>query len=476
MRSAVDTKTRDWYSVSVDTLRAWGIVLALGVMVAVGFFGYRYWERYDLERRASEAVGEARQLSSRLRSAELPDSFRDDYRRADFHLRQATGHLYQEEFVAALERGRESRDLYQSILAATGRARGKFLAEIVSVDGNVEYRRGDGGPWEGARPRTQLYSGDYFKTGANGSAELVFDDGTHYVVRPGTQFVLTHTRDEDGSTEQSIQMEHGWVNLNTRDRAGTIATPEAEARIEKESEATVAYDSESGRGKFAALRGGMEVESTSGATRRMEALQEVTQQGGLLSEPLPLPPPPALDGPEDNLDVDADRDSQVVLAWQPVDGAESYALQVSASPLFVDNVIDVDGRRKTLATLGVRGEGVFHWRVAATGTGGGQGPWSATRRFRVTVPRSTDPDRELEPPPLTVDEIKPYGSIFHVKGRTEPGISLSINGEPVRVEANGEFGRMVQFTSDGWSFIEVRARDGRGAEAVVTRRVHVDIL
>jgi hypothetical protein len=165
-----------------------------------------------------------------------------------------------------------------------------------------------------------------------------------------------------------------------------------------------------------------------------------------------------------------------VLAWQAVEGAETYALQVSASPLFVDNVIDVEGRRSTRATLGVRGEGVFHWRVAASGPGGALGPWSGARRFRVTAVTEDRNGEDRVPPPLVIDEIESYGSIFLVRGRTEPGISLTINSEPVQVDANGEFNKTVQFANPGWSFIEVRARDGQGAEAVVTRRVHVDIL
>ena len=33
-RSIIDPKTRDWYSVSVDTVRAWGMVLGLAVLLA----------------------------------------------------------------------------------------------------------------------------------------------------------------------------------------------------------------------------------------------------------------------------------------------------------------------------------------------------------------------------------------------------------------------------------------------------------
>ena len=82
------------------------------------------------------------------------------------------------------------------------------------------------------------------------------------------------------------------------------------------------------------------------------------------------------------------------LAWEPVPGAARYAFQVSRNRLFVDNVIDVANRTRTAATLGLRGEGTFLWRVAAFGADGAQGPWSEPRRFRVRLrapaPASSD--------------------------------------------------------------------------------------
>jgi hypothetical protein len=476
VKTKVDRRTRDWYSVSMDTLRAWGIVLALGVMVALGYFGYGYWESYDLERRAAEVIDDARRASSRLQSLELPESFHDDYRKAGMFLTQATAHLSEGEFAPAYERGRESREILESILNATGRGGGVYVAQILSLAGRVEVRRGSREDWEEARALARLYAGDQFRTGTSGSAKLLFTDGNYYDVRPNTQFVLTRDRDESGRSGQRIGLDYGWVNLNTKERGGTVATPDAEARVAGETEAIVSYDAETGSGRFATVRGSMDVESSDGQERRVGELEEVIQRDGVLAEPVPLPPPPPLASPEDNLDLEAGRNPELVLAWQAVEGAETYALQVSASPLFVDNVIDVEGRRSTRATLGVRGEGVFHWRVAASGPGGALGPWSGARRFRVTAVTEDRSGEDREPPPLVIDEIESYGSIFLVRGRTEPGISLTINSEPVQVDANGEFNKTVQFANPGWSFIEVRARDGQGAEAVVTRRVHVDIL
>lgn len=477
-RSLIDARTRDWYSVSVDTLRAWGVVLGLVALVAAGFFGYRYWERYELERRASEVIAEARHLASRLSGTDVLEEFQGEYQSAVATLNEAATAFGRGELSRSLDLGRSSREVLQSILEAAGVQRaGVGQAQFISVQGRVEYRRGEGGEWQDARGRTVLYTGDHVKTGSNGSAEIMFFDGTLYTARPDTQLILSRSRTAAGTPgEQAIRMDYGWVNLNTNRRGGQVATPEAEARVEGDSEATVTYDAATKTGRFAAFRGGMAVAAPGGEERRVEELEQVVQRSGRLAGPVPLPPPPVLLAPEDEVEVELEASPELVLDWGEVPGADGYALQVSRSHLFVDNVIDVEGRQRTRATLGVRGEGSFLWRVAATVPGGDLGPWSAPRAFRVSEMRRGEGGSDREPPPLELGEIEAYGSIFIVGGRTDPGIRVEINGEPVQVAADGAFTKTIQITTEGWSFLEIRAHDAEGNETAIHPRVFVEIL
>jgi hypothetical protein len=264
------------------------------------------------------------------------------------------------------------------------------------VQGSVEVRRGERGEWEEARTRVVLQSGDYVKTSANGSAEIVFLDGTLYNVRPNTLFLVTRQPGSAGApAEQTIAMEYGWVNLNTAQRGGRVTTPRAEALVGRESEVVVSYDKTSSTGRFAAYRGALEVASNAGLKRTVGALEQVVQTGDLLSEARRLPGQPLADRPDDNVELSLAAVKTLVLSWKPVDAAVRYALQVSRNRLFVDNVIDVNARTKTEATLGLKGEGTFEWRVAAVGRDGLQGPWSAPRTFRVRA--TTSPSTSARP-------------------------------------------------------------------------------
>ena len=165
----------------------------------------------------------------------------------------------------------------------------------------------------------------------------------------------------------------------------------------------------------------------------------MTQTGDLLSEARPLPPAPSLSAPADQAEFALGSERTVTLAWQEVAGASRYALQVARNRLFVDNLIDVEGRTKRSATLGLRGAGSFVWRVAAISPHGLQGPWSPPLSFRVAAPREgTGSEADRIPPPLDIDEVQVYGSIVMVGGRTEPGALVAVNGEQVAVAAGHE--------------------------------------
>ncbi len=473
---------RDWYHVSVDTLRGWLYLLLVVVLAVAGYFGFRQWSQMEVQRDALGSIDEARVLAQRLQREPGLDAYREEYGRGWDALQEARAAYERSDYRPARDSGRRSRDILQSVLDALSNKGTAGEAQFVSVQGGVEYRRGESGDWEEARSRLLLRSGDFVKTSSTGSAEIMFLNGTLYTVRPNTLFVVTRTRTASGAPgEQAIRMEYGWVNLNTAERPGKITTPTAEARVKEESEATVTYDGASGSGRFAAYRGGVEVETRGGQKREIAANQQVVQTGAVLSEAHPMPVSPTPLEPADGASVTVERDKQVVLAWQPVAGATRYALQVSTNRLFVDNVIDVDNRTKTRATLGLRGDGTFLWRVAALGKEGLQGAWSTPRELRV-VSLAQPGDAPVvvpgdhQPPALELDNVKSYGSLFIITGRTRAGSTVLINGEAVAVAADGSFTKTVQINKEGWSFVEVRARDAEGNETVRRHRVFVESL
>jgi hypothetical protein len=467
---------KDWYSISVDTLRGWGLLLLLLVLLVVSWQGYRLWERRALAGEAQAALADARILLQKL-EPQGKAGYKNEYDLAWKSFVEAQEQLKRSSFRAALASAERCRNILLSISDALSPQSGSGQAQFVSLHGEVEFRRGNSEEWEEARGRLWLHSGDNVRTGSGGSAEIIFADGTLYTARPNTQFVVSSVRSAGaGQAEQAIQMEYGWVDLNTSNRPSRVVTPGAQANVRRDSEAFVAYDRESRRGRYGAVRGGLDLTSQGGVERQVGPLQQVTQTGDLLSAAAPLPGRPQPIAPTDHLEIDPSRDRQVVLSWSPVAGAPYYALQVSRNHLFVDNIINVERRTKTRATLGVRGEGTFQWRVAAFDSGGAKGPWSTSRQFRVASLRSAGSgEKDETPPTLDLADVKSYGNIFIVGGKTEPGSKVVVGGEVVKVDAAGSFTKTVQLTKEGWSFIEIRASDGWGNETVKRHRVFVEV-
>lgn len=460
-----------WYSISLDTLRGWGVFAVVLVLVAGGYFGYRYWEGSAQQRRAAELIAESAELVERLEGQEKLVEFESEYASGRQLLSQARGAYAAGDMTAAVDAGRRSRAFLAAILSYIERRGEGGEATFMSVHGDVEVKRG-GGEWERARRGTVLESEDHVRTSSGGSAEILFTDGTVYTLNPNSSIVIDRRRDGSGA-EQAVKMAYGWLNLLTSDRPSRVETPDAEARVERESEAFVSYEQESGRGRYGAVSGGMAVTAADGEERRLGSLEQVTQNGDRLSAVTRLPARPELVSPGDNREIDASRVRELELTWDPVPGAGGYLLQVARNRLFVDNVIDDSGRAKPSARLGLRGEGTFHWRVAAADGGAGHGPWSAVRSFRVTA-LAGDGEGDTEPPELHLDAVRRYGSIFIVEGRTEAGAAVEVNGEPVQVDADGTFTKPIQLTGEGYSFIVVKARDAWDNVTERKRRVFTD--
>ena len=378
-------KSYDWYTISSEAVIAWIFALIVVALVAGGYLGYRIVEGAVLEREVTALIQESQDLLVTVREAGGVDSYREEYDQAIEHLEQAKASRAVGELKDAYRSGERSRTLLNSILSAL-RLRGpEGEAMFVAVEGEVEFRRGERGPWQKARSRVALNAGDYVKTSAGGSAEVMTVDGTLYTVRPDTVILVGRARPAPGvARQQAINLEFGWVNLGTGQSGSRVSTPGAEARVREETSALISYDEEEDVGRFATYEGSMVVATADGASREVRALEQVVQSEGTLSKADTLPMAPVLMGPEDNFEIFLDAATELELAWRPVAGADRYALQVAPSRFFVRNVIDVDDRRDTFAKVGLQGEGTFVWRVAAVDANGIQSPWSELRRFRVT--------------------------------------------------------------------------------------------
>ena len=464
---------RDWYSVSVASIVRALMLLGLVVLLIGGSVMYQRWQNQILGERAQQAIEQA---TTEIRSLESRDDFdkiRIEHSDAWEDLASARAEYSAQRYSQAFDRASGSLLELQRISQIDPTESAEKI-RFESVQGGVEYRRGERGAWKRARVHDSLNPGDWVKTSASGSAEIRFPDRSKHVLRPNTMVHLGHQRGASGNSEQVTDIVFGWVEFNTTQSASRVITPNSEARVRSSTEALVSYDRTRRAGRYAAYSGTLDVTSSNGQTREVRALQQVSQEGDLLSDPVALPGRPQTIRPANGQQIAFAEGSEMYIQWRPAARANRYALRISKNQLFTSTVIDEEDRRKTTARLSLHAPGEFYWQVAAVTADGSRGPWSETRTFRLVPRRQARPEDDKIPPILEVEDIQTYGRVVLITGRTEPDASVEINSEPVNVALNGSFSKTIQMKKEGFAYVELKATDPWENSTDLNRRVFID--
>ncbi len=460
----IKQKDRGWYSVSVTSVRRLMTLVGLIVAIVAAVLAYDRWMIYTLEDRALAAIEDATAIAEQLRASDRFDQIYRDHKAAWDQLEEARQAFEDKNFESALEKGKSCVNLLRSILASLSQG----SIRVMSVQGNVEFRRGDRGNWSRLRPHDTLDAGDWVKTATDGTAQLKIGDGSVFTLRQSTMVHLNET--------EATDLAFGRVELNTSDQSSTVSTPKSTATVRSDSEALVSFDRDKGAGRFAAFEGSLQVESKAGGQAvEVGAMQQIEQFGDQFSDLRDLPFAPVPLGPTNDRAFDLDTDKEVVLSWQPVDRAREYALQISTTRLFAASLID-DVRTKTSARLGIQGEGNFYWQVAALDAQGTTGPWSEARAFRVASLSTIGEVNDRVPPALEIVDTETLGNLVIINGKTESGATVTINGEAVVLRPDGSFSKTIQMMQAGWSMLEIVATDAWNNESIQRTQVFIDAV
>jgi len=192
-----------------------------------------------------------------------------------------------------------------------------------------------------------------------------------------------------------------------------------------------------------------------------------------------LPEAPRPLAPDENVVLDARKKEPVVLRWSAVKDAGRYRLQIAQSRLFIPDsiVADLADRIRPEASVTVNDEGSFYWRVATVARGSGLvSEWSAARRFKVLSGSGRAGVPDTVPPDLVLQRPQVNGTLVIVSGRTEPGASVTVNGEPADTDVSGSFKKIISLPNEGLNVVEVRAVDGAGNQTVRRENVVIQVF
>jgi hypothetical protein len=462
----------DWYLISIDRLKRIGLVLLL---LALGGAGWWFWhnQKTNPKTRAESAMADARQALNALAGSADFNSHRSEFNRAQQKLDEAVTHFNAARFEQAHTVAVESQTISRAALSGGGDFTSD--AQFLTVEGDVQFQKGAAGEWKEADTRTALVNGDWVKTGARASAELIFSSGTLYTI--GQNALLEISTIVNPSTSRktnTVKMTVGSVEVATTTDPSTVRTPGTQVVVESQSAVQVGVDPD--KSTIMSTRGGASVAPEKGGTAvRVTSGEQVSATpAGEMSPVKKLTMPPALLSPGDNQVFQLSPELKVQMLWQAQDGATGYVLQVSRSRLFSTQEIN-KRMPKTSATAQVTEEGSFYWRVASVGPDGDVGPFSPYRRFRVSGGAKSAGAQDRTPPVLRMKAPFHVGGQFYtIAGSTEPGATVFINDEEVDVESGGGFQKLVAFDRVGRNVVVIKAVDAAGNQKVESQLVIVE--
>ncbi len=465
----------DWVVVRIHTIRRI-IAIAVTAVLATVLLAFAY-SRMHLppQALARKAIEQAEQSRAELEEKGVPEAWREEVRTGTRELEDARSAYAGERWDEATRLARQARQRFEAILGAEpGEVAG--VGQIFSLRGRVSVQRAGKTAWEPARERMPLFNGDFVRTGGDGSAEILLADGTLYRIAPDSLLEI-HERSRSAS-QGKVKMVVGRLKVFTTSSSSTVTTEAVETSVERDSRVAVDVSGADRRTVVAAYAGQARVKGRGGSSLVLHSQERVAAKpDGVLGAKGKIPSPPRPLGPENNVSFDLSRNPVITLEWELPPGAVASHLQVSRSSRFATGALDVDdpARQKTTARLKGILRGTYYWRVAAVDGDGVSSEWSPVRRFRLTTSGHGFPLEDHTPPELQVEPARQMGQLFIVEGTTEPGATVTINGEPVDVDAGGHFRKAIEVLSDGWNELVVAAVDPAGNRTERRQRVFVEV-
>jgi hypothetical protein len=469
----------DWATISYRSIMR-GVVLLVIVAAAGGAWLYfRSTLHGSPEELALVDIGRAERLYSEAQAAAGTDGDRlAAVGRVNRLLNDARLAYDRRNYPEARAAAQQSQTFAEKILE--GQQGESFAARIFKFEGDVKVKRAREFVWASLSGNTALRVGDQIKTAGSGSAQIIYFDGTITTIKPGSLLEIRELFEDPSTRVRKVEEKVNWGGIsattaeaNVQGSVHSVLTDSTTTRATSRASFDVSFDADRKSASTEVHSGATELEAA-GTTHTLNPLDRVDVQGEKIVARSTLPASPALLDPTDSrVFVAANGSPEVSLRWSSVAEAGRYRLQLARTALFSSLLLDKPDVRSTTVRLPGMGEGTYYWRVAATSAQGIESGFSEIRRFKVDAGRERAAD-DRTPPPLQIAEFLPSGHLLIINGRTEPGSTLSVEGQAIDVYDDGTFTAVIRMKHEGKNDVAIVAQDAAGNETRLRKSVFVE--
>ncbi|MBN2370710.1 MAG: FecR domain-containing protein [Vicinamibacteria bacterium] len=348
-------------------------------------------------------------------------------------------------------------------------------ARFTAIEGSVKFKAIGTFEWANADRKTILHRGDLVRTASNASADITFFDGTVVRVRPESLITIEETSENPHTKQRRVSwhISSGEVNYQTARRnvegsSTEVTTPTLKMRHAELTEGGIRVDEE-GDSDVRIFKGAVDGQTKTGHEIHLAANEGLrVDSKGAVGPKLVLPVTPTPVSPENGVELSYPnpRQSTTMLIWNEVANVASYHVMLDQNPAFARPVRDELRRGPRFEARGLD-VGRYYWRVAAVGKDNAEGAFSEPAMFVIS--RS-----EVAPlPPLEIGTFALRQNILQIKGRTEPGATVIINGQQIDVGSDGTFNEFVTLDRTGRQNVIIRAVGLQGGVREERRSVDV---
>ncbi len=353
---------------------------------------------------------------------------------------------------------------------------GPQQAHFINIDGVVRVKKASSNTWVTADYSLALEKNDVVQTADEGIARVRFADGTNYTIKPDSLIVIQENSvNESQQAKVAVQVTTGTVDLATagamaRGSKSQVIVAGATATFSPESAGEVQNDPRNDQHSILVKKGGAEVQRGSEDLKigENEKLAFTTDSPNMVKTK-EIGPPVLMDPKSgDNVQLDP-KSKGITLTWAPVDGIHSFHVRVSRNQFFTGPLVVDQNWTHLELVLANLSPGSYWWEVQSVSDNGKLSSGSERNKFTV-VPYAENGAKI----PLEIVSLIQHGHVFEIKGQTEPGARVMVNGQEVAmINPDGTFHHFTNQLPTGENWITVTAQNSKGGYGLVSRPVNI---